>query len=140
MTNAKKEAIAKAPERRPRRTALGTRNILTVTGKEPGYHYRIVNDAGDRVQEFLDNGWEVVKKEDVRIGDKRLGNPSSAEGTAATASVGRGATGYVLRIREDWYNEDQAAKQAAVDAQEAAMSNDPLKDDGTYGKLEISRD
>jgi hypothetical protein len=140
MTNAKKEAIAKAPERRPRRTALGTRNILTVSGKEAGYHYRIVNDAGDRIQEFLDNGWEVVKREDVRIGDKRLGAPSSAEGSAATAAVGRGMTGYVLRIREDWYNEDQAAKQDAVNQQEAAITDDPLKEAGTYGKLEISRD
>ena len=37
-----KEAIAKAPERRVRRTLIGQRNVLTVTGKEPGYHYRIV--------------------------------------------------------------------------------------------------
>jgi hypothetical protein len=134
-----KEAIAKAPERRPRRTALGTRNILTVSGKEPGYQYRIVNDLGDRVQEFLDNGWEIVKREDVRIGDKRLGTPTGVEGSAATASVGRGMTGYVLRIRDEWYQEDQQAKQEVVNQQEAAL-NDPLKEDGTYGKLDLSRD
>jgi hypothetical protein len=133
-----KEAIAKAPERRVRRTPIGTRNVLTVTGKEPGYEYRFVNDVGDRVQEFLDNGWELVPKKDVRIGDKRLGQPDAAEGSKAAASVGRGQTAYVLRIREDWYKQDQAEKQEAVDATEAAMKSDALN--GTYGKLEISRD
>lgn len=132
-----KEAIAKAPERRVRRTPVGTRNVLTVTGKEPGYEYRFVNDEGDRVQEFLDQGWEVVTKDSVRIGDKRLGTPASAEGTAATASVGRGTTAYVLRIKEEWYKEDQAAKQEYVDRTEAATKE--KAQDGTYGELKITR-
>lgn len=137
MATEKKEAIAKAPERRVRRTPIGTRNVLTVSGKEPGYEYRFVNDSGDRIQEFLDNGWEVVERKDVRIGDKRLGNPSGSEGSAAVASVGRGMTAYVLRIREDWYKEDQEAKSARVDQSEAATLEKAA--DGTYGKVEISR-
>lgn len=134
----KKEAIAKAPERRTRRTPIGKRNVLTVTGKESGYEYRFVNDQSDRIQDFLDNGWEIVQKEDVRIGDKRLGAPSGSEGSAATASVGRGMTAYLLRIREDWKKEDDEAKQAAIDATEAAMKTDALN--GNYGKLDLSRD
>lgn len=132
-----KEAIAKAPERRVRRTPVGTRNVLTVTGKEPGYEYRFVNDTGDRVQsEFLDNGWEVVPSKDVKIGDKRLGTPGT-DGTAARVSVGKGEQGVLLRIREDWYKEDQEAKQVQVNKIEEAMKADALN--GTYGKLEISR-
>jgi hypothetical protein len=131
-----KEAIVKAPERRVRRTPIGQRNVLTVTGKEPGYQYRIVNDSGDRVQEFLDNGWEAVQAKDVRIGDKRLESTSTV-GTVATASVGKGEKAVVLRIRDDWYQEDQAAKQAHVAQTEAAMKDKAL--DGTYGKLELSR-
>lgn len=131
-----KEAIVKAPERRVRRTPIGQRNVLTVTGKEAGYHYRIVNDTGDRVQDFLDNGWETVPAKDIRIGDKRLG-VASEEGSIATASVGGGHKGVVLRIREDWYQEDQDAKQAYVSKIEEATREKAL--DGTYGKLEISR-
>lgn len=131
-----KEAIAKAPAGRVRRSPVGQRNVLTVAGKEAGYEYRFVNDSGDRVQEFLDNGWEIVKSNSVRVGDKRLGN-TSTEGTPAKASVGGGMHAYVLRIREDWYKEDQAAKQAQVNATEAATREEAL--DGTYGKLEISR-
>src|SRR3990167_4145103 len=111
--------IAKTPERRTRRTPIEGRNILTVSGKEEGYVYRFVNDTGDRVQAFADNGWEKVSAKNVRVGDKRLGNPGT-EGSDATASVGQGMKAYVMRIRKDWYEEDQAAKQAAVNASEEA--------------------
>lgn len=129
-----KEAIAKAPERRVRRTPIGQRNVLTVAGKEPGYEYRFVNDAGDRVQEFLDNGWEVVQSSNVSIGDKRLGNPTS-EGSAAVASVGQGMKAVVMRIKDEYYQEDQAAKQAYVQKTEDAIRGEAL--DGTYGTLDI---
>lgn len=131
-----KEAIAKAPERRVRRTPIGKRNVLTVSGMEEGYNYRFVNDSGDRVQEFLDNGWEKVPAKKVRVGDKRIG-AASEEGTDATASVGQGVKAYIMRIRKDWYEEDQEAKQAHINATEAATREKAL--DGTYGKLEISR-
>lgn len=131
-----KETISKAPERRVRRTPVGQRNVLTIAGQDPEYAYRFVNDAGDRVQEFLDNGWEKVPAKNVRVGDKRVGVPS-VEGTDAVASVGQGMKAYVLRIRKDWYEEDQAAKQAHVNATEEAMREKAL--DGTYGKLEITR-
>jgi hypothetical protein len=131
-----KEAISKAPERRVRRTPVGQRNVLTVTGQDPGYTYRFVNDSGDRVQEFLENGWEKVPAKNVRVGDKRMGSDST-EGTDAMASVGQGMKAYVLRIRKDWYDEDQAAKQAHVNATEEATREKAL--DGTYGKLDITR-
>ena len=67
-----KEAIAKAPSGRPQRTPIGTRNVLSVAGKEPGYEYRIINDTGDRVQEFIDAGYELVANDSVRVGDKRV--------------------------------------------------------------------
>lgn len=131
-----KEAIAKAPAKRVRRTSLDRKNLIGVTGKEPGYEYRIVNDDGDRVQEFLDNGWEVVPAKDVRVGEKRI-NAASEEGSAAMASVGQGQKAYVLRIREDWYKEDQEAKAAHIDATEAATQKEAL--DGYYGKVEINK-
>jgi hypothetical protein len=109
-----KEKIAKAPERRVRRTPIGQRNVLTVAGKEPDYHYRFVNDTADRIQsEFLDNGWEVVQDSKVSVGDKRLGTPT-ADGSAVKVSVGQGTHAYLLRIKQEWYDEDQAQKQACA--------------------------
>jgi hypothetical protein len=132
-----KEAIAKPPVNRVRRSSIaGRRNVLTVSGQDPDFHYRVVNDSGDRVQEFIDMGYGIVEKDSVRIGDKRVDN-QSGEGSQARVSVGQGMHAYVMRIRKDWYQEDQAAKQAHVDATEAATKEKAL--DGTYGKLEISR-
>jgi hypothetical protein len=130
------KAIAKAPERRVTRTPVNSRNVLTITGMDPNYAYRFVNDSGDRVQAFLDNGWEKVPAKEVRVGDKRLGTVGT-EGSDAVASVGQGVKAFVLRIRKDWYEEDQAAKQAHVNATEQATREQAL--DGTYGKLDITR-
>ena len=132
-----KEAIAKAPSGRVRRTPVGTRNVLTVSGQEAGYHYRVVNDTGDRIQRFLDAGYELVQQKDVVVGDRRV-NSASAEGTNAQVSVGGGQKAYVMRIKDEWRQEDERAKQAEVDSLEASTKAKAL--DGTYGKLEISRD
>lgn len=132
-----KEAIAKAPRGRTQRVPVGTRNVLTVAGKEAGYEYRIINDSGDRVQEFLDAGYELVKQDSVRVGDKRV-NTASAEGSVSQVSVGQGQKGFVVRIKKEWFEEDQSRKLAKVAELENATKAKAL--DGTYGKLEITRD
>lgn len=132
-----KEAIAKAPRGRTQRVPIGTRNVLNVAGKDPSYEYRIINDSGDRVQEFLDAGYELVDASSVRVGDKRV-NAASSEGSVSQLSVGQGQKAFVVRIKKEWYAEDQAAKQAKVNELEQATKAKAL--DGTYGKLEISRD
>ncbi|CAB4240692.1 hypothetical protein UFOVP39_54 [uncultured Caudovirales phage] len=132
-----KEAIAKAPSGRPQRVPVGTRNVLTVAGKDANYAYRIINDSGDRVQEFMDAGYELVEASSVRVGDKRV-NSGSSEGSKAQLSVGQGQKAFVVRIKKEWYEEDQQMKQRRVDDLEAATKAKAL--DGTYGKLEITRD
>ena len=136
MSNVK-EAIAKVPSGRTQRVPVGTRNVLTVAGKDPNYQYRIINDSGDRVQEFMDAGYELVEKDSVRVGDKRV-NSATAEGTVSQVSVGQGQKGYIVRIKKEWYQEDQAKKQRQVNDQERATKEKAL--DGTYGKLEITRE
>jgi len=131
-----KEAIAKAPVSRTTRTPVGSRSVLTVTGKEPGYVYRIINDSGDRVQEFLDAGYELAEKDSVRVGDKRV-NKATSEGSVSQVSVGRGQKAFVVKIKQEWYEEDQARKQRRVNELEDATKAKAL--DGTYGKLEVTR-
>jgi hypothetical protein len=134
MSN-EKEAIAKAPSGRKQRTPIGQRNVLTVSGKDPEYVYRIVNDVGDNVQRFLDAGYEPEKADAVKVGDKRVNN-ASAEGTVSQMSVGQGIKGLVMKIRREWYEEDQARKQGHVDNTERAIKDKAL--DGTYGNLELN--
>ncbi|MFZ2190101.1 MAG: hypothetical protein WAV48_04935 [Candidatus Magasanikiibacteriota bacterium] len=131
-----KEAISKAPESRVKRTPIGTRNVLTVAGKDANYVYRIINDSGDRVQEFMEAGYELVKDDSVKVGDKKV-NKTSSEGSVSQVSVGQGQKAFVVRIKKEWYDEDQAQKQLRVDELENSTKAKAL--DGTYGKLEITR-
>lgn len=114
---------------RTTRVPVTERNILSVKGKEPGYEYRIVNDSGDRVQQLVDAGYEFVDASTVQVGDKRI-NSTTPEGTHAQVSVGGGMKAYVMRIREDWYKEDQAAKQARVNEMEDTIKQHAAGFDG----------
>jgi hypothetical protein len=124
---------------RPRRTAInGTRNRLSVRGKEPGYTYRIVNDTDDRIQTLQEIGYEIVTDSKVSVGDKRIANPTQ-EGSPVQVSVGQGVKAYLMRQKQEWYDEDQIAKNAKNDELEAQMKRE-AKDSGFYGKLKINNE
>lgn len=132
-----KEAIAKAPSGRVSRTPVGTRNVLTVRGKDPNYVYRIVNDVDDRVQQFKEAGYELVAEDSVTVGDKRV-NAASSMASHKQLAVGGGTKAVVMRIKREWYDEDQLAKQSHVAEIERATREKALN--GTYGELKLSRD
>lgn len=134
MTQETKDNIAKAPSGRVTRTPVGSRNILTVKGKDPNYVYRIVNDEEDRVARFKEGGYELVPDEAVKVGDNRA-NGASSMSSMKQLSVGGGRKAYLMRIRKDWYEEDQKDKQKQVDAMESTTKQKALS--GTYGKLSI---
>lgn len=133
-----KESISKAPSSRPVRVPVSGRNILTVKGKDPGFEYRVVNDEGDRVERFREGGYEFVRTDSVKVGDNRVSVPSS-EGSVKQVSVGQGLKGYVMRIKKDWYDEDQTSKQQRVNELEATTKKDASAT-GMTGSLKIGQD
>lgn len=131
-----RELQSKSPVGRPKRTPVGARNRLTVSNKEAGYTYRFVNDEDDRVELFKENGWEIAPAKDVQIGQGRRVDVASPEGTASVISVGGGQRAALMRIPNEWYEQDQKDKQAEISRLEQTMKEDATK--GNYGKLEIS--
>lgn len=130
----------KAPRERTKRTPIAQRNILTVEGRDPDYSYRIVNDTGDRIQAFKDAGYEMVLAKDVRVGDKRI-NSAAPEGSYAQVSVGAGQKAFVMKVPKEWYEEDQQAKQAKINALEQTMKSEALAQNTLRnGKLELTRE
>ncbi len=128
-----------ATKRKPRRASInGTRNVLTVSGKEPGFEYRIVNDDGDRVSQFEEMGYEVVKDSGIKVGDRRIANPTK-EGSPVQVSVGGGQKAYLMRIRKDWYDEAQADKAKHVDEIEKGMLSD-TRNSADYGKITVGKE
>lgn len=127
----------KAPRGRVKRQPIRARGRLNVNGKDENYVYRFVNDVGDRIQMFQEAGYELVSKQDHKIVDNRL-DIAIPDGTNAMVSVGVKNNGdaqraYLMRIRREWYEEDQAEKQKDIKAVQEQIKNPNI--DGAYGKI-----
>ena len=134
MTRQKDTPVASAT--RPARTPLAQRNRLFIKNKEAGFQYRIVNDTDDRVELMKEAGWEIVPDAKVgATGDKRVDGASSL-GSVAYISVGQGTKAVVMRIPDEWYQEDQRAKQAQVDEVESTMRR-TAKSNADYGEFVV---
>jgi hypothetical protein len=125
-------------KRTARRSSInGTRNVLNISGKEPGWQYRVVNDTGDRIEQLKAIGYEMVEDSKVQVGDRRVANPTK-EGSPIQVSVGGGVKGYVMRIKQEWYDEDAAKKAAHVDSIEKGLLKE-AKEKSDYGKLTVGQ-
>ena len=106
----------------------GPRNILTVADQDPNYVYRWVNSSlPGRLKRFEEGGYEIVPNAEVTIGDNVV-DKGSMLGSATTRSGGGAVVLVLMRIPREWYEEDQAAKQAEIDDLEASMIEEVHKD------------
>lgn len=121
---------------RPKRVPIDTRNVLTFP-KKKGYVRRVVNDTGDRISQFEAAGYTIVR-EDLVAGDPKAGSETKI-GSAVNPSVGTETKGVLMEIREEWYEEDQKAKQDAITNGERDMTRKLNQGgDGQYGSVKIS--
>lgn len=118
---------------RPKRTPVSGRNKLTAPIRK-GYTRRFVNDVEDRISVFEEGGWQIVRGE-VPVGDKSVSRENPM-GTPVTKHVGSGVKAVLMEIKDEWYNEDQAAKQKKI--QETVNEIVKKREDGQYGKIEIN--
>lgn len=128
-----KENLVKAPSGRPKRLTNGVRNRMAFINKDPNYVYRVVNDTDDNVFLREEQGYEVVKVSDHQGRNSRVESGRTVDNSL---SVGGGTKAVLMRIRKEWFEEDQKAKKERVDASEAAIKKPAL--DGAYGKVETS--
>jgi hypothetical protein len=127
--------ISKAPAGRVKRTPVGSRGVIPPIKLEDGYTYRVVNDVDDRISNFEEAGYELVPSEALRKG-RRVDQPAP-EGSKAQLSVGQGVKAFVMRQKDEWYQEDQNEKMAQLDKAEQAMKAEAQE--GRYGKLDLTR-
>ena len=122
---------------RPKRVPInGYRNILSVQGQEPGWHYCWVNE--DNVPRYEQAAYEFVTH-DVIVGDRRV-NAASQIGGKVSLAVGNRLQGYLMRVLQEYYDEDMAAMNAEVDKQDAGMQSELNSGaDGQYGNVKIEQ-
>jgi hypothetical protein len=113
--------------RRKRGVFNGTKGKLSVDTNISGHHLHIMNDDKTRIQDALDNGYVFVKPEEVEglsdnvvakngdLGDSRI------RFLVGSRDKGEPMYGYLMKIRQEWYEEDQAELQAKNDKVDAAI-------------------
>ena len=105
---------------RPKRKPLGTRSRLDVPEKyrEPGNVYRVVNNTPGRLDDFLEAGWDFVKKDRASEG---IGLDSALSFHVGVDAAGQPMRAYAMYTSQEWYDEDQAAKQVVNDQVDEAI-------------------
>ena len=126
-------ARAATPTRkRPSRSSSGSRDVLTVQGKDDNFIYRVVNDVPGRVAEMQSRGYELAEGDEVFLSNK---DSSRSEGSVKSKHVGGGINGVLMKIPKEWYNEDQALKMEHIKKVEQSTKTSNIK--GGYGSVKI---
>ncbi len=93
-----------------------------------GYHRHWFNDEPGRVDRALEAGYTHV------IDEKTKENKKMVVGRYESGSP---QTAYLMEVPQEWYAEDQAAEQAAVDEREETIRRSGKPD--TVSKADASR-
>lgn len=94
----------------------GQRQRMTVGEKDDGYVYRWVNDNPGNIERYLAGGYEFVEH-DTQVGDQPSdGDHGQPVDKTVSMQVGRtrtsvNGTAYLMRIRREYFDEDQEAKR-----------------------------
>lgn len=127
---------------RPQRTPVARRKKLDAP-KRAGFIRRFVNKVPGAIEAFQDAGYSLVHQADAHTGDKGV-QDASQMGSVVEVVVNKGLeanarTAVLMEIPEEFYREDQAAKQKELDEFECTWNPDEIKkrNPEMYGKLTV---
>jgi len=121
-----------------KRVPVGLRDPMALNQElDPNFNYRFVRNSPGRVQKFEEGGYEMVT-DDVRIGDPNIAKASNMGSAFSVTSGDNADRVYLMRIPKEYYESDQAAKQAKIDEIEQQLKQRP-KDQGLEGEIKLNR-
>ena len=138
-------------ENKPNRIPVsGLRDIMTVLGKDENFAYRFVVDKmerGARMMRFERGGWTYARQDDlpggISVGEESV-YKTKKHGSIVRFPSGEGYFSYLMKIKKEWYDEDQAAKANAINEVEQTIIGtgrpDGEENHGQYGSVKITRD
>lgn len=120
----KAEQAERAIPRRERR-AFGVPQLkLSVSREIPGHHIHWVNDEPGRIHSAEESGYQFVTPDEVGMeqGETRIKRlvGKNDDGTALYA--------YLMKIKQEWYDEDQRELQSNVDRIDSAIRRGTFED------------
>lgn len=116
-------------ERRRRRSdpdaLTGRRLAVDTTKLDSRYEYRWINDDPGRIEALtVHDDWDIVTDQDVKPGTDTPGSQVST--VVGTSANGAGKRAYLARKLKEFYQEDTAAKQRALDETDTALRRGTL--------------
>ena len=120
-----KESEQGKPTRR-RNVFNGTEGKLQVRGTIPGYHLHILNDVAGRIETAQQGGYEFVTHDEIESVTSNVTSRNTDIGDKVRFLVGKTDNGnplygYLMKIKQEWYDEDQAAIAAKANKIDAAI-------------------
>lgn len=115
--------------RRTRNVFNGTRGKLSVNADalvSAGWHVHILNDEPGRIQQAIDGGYEFVSPDEIGELPDNVVSRNTDVTDKVRFLVGTGQNNeplyaYLMKIKQEWWEEDQAALQGRNDATEIAI-------------------
>jgi hypothetical protein len=124
------------PERQQRTPLYEQKDKINIKDQDPNYFYRWVdtNNPSDpeRVERFQRAGYEFAPG-DSQVGDSTLEDKTTRTSVSVERNMGQGLKQVLMRIRRDWYEEDQRAKAERLNDMERAMYSEAKE--GRYGSF-----
>ena len=100
------------------------------------------DDKGSRIWKFKRGGWDLVtldtEDSELAVGQEAV-YKSKEQGTLIRLHTGEGRYSYLMRIKKEWFEADQAAKEEAIKETEAgifgSVSSEGDANHGQYGEI-----
>ncbi len=111
--------------RKPRVPFGAHRTKLQVESTIPGYHLLLFNDQDGRIQRAERGGYEYVMSDEVpELGEGELHQKNSDLNSKVSKIVSRDGSelrAFLMKIKQEWYDEDQKVKQKRNDKVDEEM-------------------
>lgn len=120
-----KDSIDDTDKGQRERVPFGSHRRRLYVGKtDPKFVYHWFNDTQDRLQRAIDAGYEFVTKKMMNgkdVGDRDVGNQNTSLDSRTSKRINEVLTAYLMRIKREYWEEDQKVKQLAADAVDEAI-------------------
>lgn len=118
--------LIEKPVRRKKGAFNGTRGKLQVGNLIQGYHLYFFNDEPGRIAAALEAGWEFVAPDEVgyqasNVTNNNVDLANRVSVLGMKSELGHPQQQILLKIRQEWWEEDQAELQARNNKTDASI-------------------
>ena len=112
---------------------------LNDESKDPEMHYSWALDDsedGSKIERRLQAGYEFCSPDENLVAGNSSVYKSVQAGSIVRVPAGQGRYHYLMKIPQEWYEDDKARGQERVDATENSL-HEQSKKEGFFGELKI---